>query len=183
MAAEHNIHQESLNSTSANALVLAMRDAVSTEAQRTSATAMNGSAEFVKNTGSLRDAGAASALATALQEWEDDEAKEKCAMTVACIARVGDESQVALAEAGVLEPLVAFLPFLNQNNSSPAAYALLVLTKNNAEVMQRLLDVPSAMEALEEVEFRDQGYCAPCLCRLLCAFSSPGRLVKATRAG
>ena len=172
----------------AETLVDAIRTAEGTDAQREAAAALRGVVLLCAMpwTSRLPDAGIAPALTTALREWDDVEAKESCifVITSLCNGLLSDykQMQTVFAEAGVLEPMVSFLPHTDSLGGSVAAWGLYTLTYNNPEVTQQLRDVPGVMEALKVVTDSEKSPYSKLVLDSLRSLSPSGWTVKPARA-
>ena len=171
----------------AEKLVDAIRTAEGTDAQREAAEALRDTVKFGWGPWtSLMDAGLATTLATALHEWDDDEAKNNCmfAITSLCSFLEFDYKRVqsAFVEAGVLVPMVALLVPNDNECNTIAETGLYTLTLNNSATTQQLRDVPGVMEALEVAHGIGDGYYSKTLLKSLQSLSPSGRAVKPARA-
>ena len=164
----------------ANALVAAVRDAKDVETQREASHVLWNDACDRAN--KLMDAGVATALAMALREWDDVWAKESCVRAIGCLAKGKDDCKTTLADAGMLELLVAILPCNDAGMGSSAAWALSWMTADNPEVTQQLRDVPDVLEALEVAEGHEKNGSAKDVLDRLRLLSSRYRRVKPVRA-
>ena len=135
---------------------------------------------------SLMDAGLATALATALHEWDDVEAKKNCMLVIIFLCDNLDldceRMQSELVEAGVLVPMVALLAHNDDECNSIAEKGLYKLTLNNSATTQQLRDVPDVMEALEVETDSEKSLYSKIVLDSLRSLSPSGRAVKPARA-
>lgn len=127
------------------------------------------------------EAGYAKTIVDMMNANNDVEYKDKCAMMMYCQSR---EHFIYFVEAGAMEALVEFLPYIHKTGLCTAANILSKMVDDHPDLLQRLRDIPGVIDNLEIAIGNELRWSSSSthLLKSLQDLSPSGRKIKAVRA-
>lgn len=164
------------------ALVQELRDAKTIDEKRSVTKTLKDISRRLVDGEKLIAAGSVPVIVNLFVQCSDDKVRRNSAYFIGFLVISDYRETIAATNPSILEALVDFVPYVDEDGQHPAVFALTLMTSYDTPTAQQLRDVPGVCDTLREAkESGDDTLIDDLLDRLL-PLSTSGKRIKPARA-